>query len=69
MGNLDSSDQTYGHHPVYLARSKSTRLYHLLYFRNTHGMLIESQNESNNLIFNFLGGNIHLIIICGDYDP
>jgi hypothetical protein len=41
-GSLISSDQTYGHHPVYLARERATRLYHLVYFRNTHGVLLES---------------------------
>ena len=41
------SEQTYGHHPLYLARSRQSKLYHLAYFKNTHGLLVESNSNSN----------------------
>jgi len=68
-GRAGSSQQTYGHHPVYLARERQSRLYHFVYYKNTHGMLIESSKNSDSLIFNSVGGNVHFIIILGQQNP
>ena len=63
------SEQTYGHQPVYLAREKQSKLYHLAYFKNTHGLLVEVVQSSEQLLFNSVGGNIHFIILLGQFDP
>lgn len=34
------SEQTYGHHPLYLARERQSKFYHLAYFKNTNGLFI-----------------------------
>jgi hypothetical protein len=39
-GRPGVSQQTYGHHPIYLARERVSKLYHIVYFKNTHGMLV-----------------------------
>ena len=34
------SDQTYGFQPIYLARNNANKLHHLIYFKNTFGLLV-----------------------------
>lgn len=68
-GSTGVSDQTYGHHPLYLAREKHTNLYHLAYFKNTYGLLIEATKDADHLVYNSVGGNIHFIIILGQHNP
>jgi hypothetical protein len=68
-GAVGVSEQTYGHHPLYLAREKTSKLHHLIYFKNTNGLQIESKNNSSELVYHSIGGHIHFIIIVGDLDP
>lgn len=41
-GKAGISDQTYGHHPLYLARERESKYFHLTYFKNTNGLMVES---------------------------
>lgn len=68
-GHSGLSDQTYGFQPVYLAREKSTKLYHLMYFKNTFGLLVEASSDGEELMYNSVGGNLHFVIVIGQKDP
>ena len=46
-GQMSVSDQTYGFQPVYLARNQGSKLHHLVYFKNTFGLLIEITKNTN----------------------
>ena len=63
------SENTYGFQPVYLARSKTSKIYHLVYFKNTFGLLLDISHEADELFFHSVGGNMQFIIILGDHDP
>lgn len=63
------SEQTYGHQPVYLARSTNTKLYHLAYFKNTFGLQINSINNSEEIVYHSVGGTIQFILVLGDKNP
>lgn len=63
------SDQTYGFQPLYLARNKQSKLYHLLYFKNTYGMLVEVTKDGNDLFYHSVGGPIHFLILLGKENP
>lgn len=39
--------QSYGHHPIYLAQERSNNLFHLTYFKNTHGLAIEASKNTS----------------------
>ena len=41
----------------------------MTYFKNTHGMMVESKAHSSDLKFHSVGGNIHFIIVVGSFDP
>lgn len=43
--------------------------YHLAYFKNTHGMMVESEDDSSTLTYHSIGGNIHFILVIGNDDP
>lgn len=45
-GSKAESCQTYGHQPVYLAKEHYLFLYHLVYFKNTFGMMVEAEGDS-----------------------
>ena len=68
-GANGQNGQTYGHQPVYLAREKHSKLYHMVYFKNTFGMLIDVQKDENELIYHSVGGNLHFIIVLGQENP
>jgi alpha-glucosidase (family GH31 glycosyl hydrolase) len=59
------SGQTYGHQPVYIAKSSSSPNFHLVYLKNTHGFNLQSSEQSKKLKYNIVGGHIHFIIILG----
>ena len=63
------SDQTYGFQPIYLARNTATKLHHLVYFKNTFGLLVDATNNANDLVYHSLGGPQHFIILVGDSNP
>ena len=63
------SEQTYGHHPLYLARERQSKFYHLAYFKNTNGLFIESRQNSNELVYHSIGGPLHFVIILGQANP
>jgi alpha-glucosidase (family GH31 glycosyl hydrolase) len=63
------SDQTYGHQPVYLAKERASGLYHLVYFKNTFGILLDIVKNSDEINYHSVGGNIHFVIILGQSDP
>ena len=69
QGMVGISDQTYGFQPVYLARNRENKLHHLVYFKNTFGLLIEVEKNSSELMYNSIGGPIHFIILVGQEDP
>lgn len=68
-GKLGGSDQTYGHHPLYLARERSGKKHHLAYFKNTYGMRIEASKQTDELRYHSLGGPIHFLVFVGEEDP
>lgn len=68
-GATGISDQTYGFQPVYLAREKTSKKYHLVYFKNTFGLLIEVSKEGEELFYHSVGGNLHFLIVIGQSDP
>jgi alpha-glucosidase (family GH31 glycosyl hydrolase) len=63
------SENTYGHHPLYLARERQSKLYHLAYFKNTNGLFIESNKKTHELIYHSIGGPLHFLIILGQENP
>ncbi len=67
-GRAGKSAQTYGHQPVYLARSTLTNNFHLVYFKNTHGFNYDSTSNSGRLTYHVIGGHIHFIVLLGK-DP
>jgi alpha-glucosidase (family GH31 glycosyl hydrolase) len=64
-----TSDQTYGFQPIYLARNTESKKHHLVYFKNTYGLLVDVSNKGNQLQYNSVGGPIHFIIIVGEESP
>lgn len=68
-GQPGLSDQTYGHQPIYLARNSITKLHHLVYYKNTFGMLVDAKNNVNDLTYHTTGGPVHFIIMVGGKDP
>ena len=65
QGLPGQSDQTYGFQPVYLARNKDT-LHHLVYFKNTFGLLVDATKNTNDLVYHSTGGPIHFLVLVGD---
>ena len=59
------SQQTYGFQPVYLARNNDNKLHHLIFFKNTFGLLIETTKNASDLLYNSVGGPIHFIVMIG----
>ena len=68
-GMPGQSDQTYGFQPVYLARNTGSKLHHLVYFKNTFGLLVDATNNANDLVYHSLGGPIHFVVLVGDSNP
>ena len=44
-------------------------MYHLVYFKNTHGLLIDASKNTDELLYHSVGGNIHFVIILGGKNP
>lgn len=66
-----SGHNTYGHHPMYLAREKSNK-FHIVYFRNSNAMdIIVDENENNkdyprSVTYKTIGGVLDFKIFLGD---
>lgn len=61
------SAQTYGHQPVYLARSTYSPNFHLVYFKNTYGFNIDVSDMSKKIKYSVIGGHLHFVIILGKH--
>ena len=68
-GAPSQSDQTYGFQPIYLARNNVNKLHHLVYFKNTFGLLVDITKNASDLIYNSVGGPIHFVILVGEENP
>lgn len=67
VGSGSRSSQTYGHQPVYLARSTYSEDFHLVYFKNTHGFNYEVSDYSKKIKYIVAGGHIHFVVIVGKH--
>jgi hypothetical protein len=62
-GSEFQSKQTYGHQPIYLARSNTSKLFHLLYFKNVYPMNVKLQGEK--MQWDATGGDAHFLLFIG----
>ena len=66
-GSASKSTQTYGYQPVYLAREKSSKQFHIAYFKTVYAMNVVKQNE--RLTYHVVNGNVHFLLFLGSSNP
>lgn len=66
-GSETISKQTYGHQPVYLARSTASKLFHMLYFKNVYPM--NAKLHGDMIQWDATGGDAHFLLFIGQKEP